>query len=233
MVVDENRRRVEAEETPLTPQSYPLATLAALWENLPQVLAAGLGFSLFAVPTWLLLVFGLPWLALIVALVGVAPAWTAMLRFLGRRAAGWSDGLTTLPGTFRRVWQRSVQLGLAGLALPALLLAAAHRLELAAPALAGLAAVTLLPAALASSIVLLYACPLAGLYDQGAATALRNAAVLSARYIANTLGLVALAVLLTLATVQFSLGLIFLWPAVLGLFAANNCRLVVTLEQQP
>jgi hypothetical protein len=63
------------------------------------------------------------------------------------------------------------------------------------------------------------------------ATVLRNSVILSARHINNTVGMVALAVLCILATVYLSSGLMFVLPALYGMFVANNCRLVVELEE--
>ena len=81
-------------------------------------------------------------------------------------------------------------------------------------------------------VVLLYAFPLVALYDATASSALRNSLFLSAHHIVNTLGLAAMAVLLLLATIYISLGLLLLWPAVYGLFVVNNCRVVLQSETE-
>ena len=89
----------------------------------------------------------------------------------------------------------------------------------------------LLASALVGSVLVLYAVPLLVLYDHDLATVLRNSVILSARHINNTVGMVALAVLCILATVYLSSGLMFVLPALYGMFVANNCRLVIELEE--
>ena len=60
---------------------------------------------------------------------------------------------------------------------------------------------------------------------------LRNSVILPARHINSTVGMVALAVLCILATIYLSSGLMFVLPALYGMFVANNCRLVIEQEE--
>ena len=58
------------------------------------------------------------------------------------------------------------------------------------------------------------------------------ASLLSANNIGSTLGLAAMAVLMLLATIYFSIALLFIWPPVYGLFIVNNCRLALQSEPE-
>ena len=73
--------------------------------------------------------------------------------------------------------------------------------------------------------------PLMVLYEQDLGLALRNSLILSARYITNTIGMVALAVICGLLVGYLNSGLIFVLPALYGMFVVNNCRLVMGLEE--
>jgi uncharacterized membrane protein YesL len=221
------------DDNPLSPQSYPLATVASLWENLPQVAAAGILFSLASAPAFVLAVVDLLWPALIAAIAGVMPGWVTLLWFEARRLDGRADGIAAILPAFRRLWLRSVRLGIAGFGVPVVGVVAAAWFGMAVPSLAWLSTAALLPAILVFGVATLYAAPLLAIHDTDTGTALRNAAILSARHPANTLGLIAMAVLMAMVTIYVSLGFLFVLPAVYGMFVANNCRLVVTLEDQP
>ncbi len=78
----------------------------------------------------------------------------------------------------------------------------------------------------------LYAFPLLVLYDLGIGSALYNSLILASRYLMNTLGLLSLGGLFLLAVLYLSSGLMFILPAIWGMFIINNCRLVIALEEE-
>lgn len=78
--------------------------------------------------------------------------------------------------------------------------------------------------------LLVYAGPLLVMHDLSIRDALRNGLILSARYPMNTLGIMGMVVIFVFATIRVHSLLIFLWPALWGLFVVNNCRMVVSQE---
>jgi uncharacterized membrane protein YesL len=68
------------------------------------------------------------------------------------------------------------------------------------------------------------------MYDVGARLAIRNSLVLEVRHLRNTLGLLALAVLLVFLASKVTLLLLVIIPAFWLVFVINNCRLVLRLE---
>jgi uncharacterized membrane protein YesL len=137
--------------------------------------------------------------------------------------------LRTLPQSFRRFWAPAVRLGVLASFLPVAIGALAawgDTTQWIGPLLLlGIAA-----SIVVGSLLLLYAVPLLVLYGGELPDVLHNTAVLSARHINNTVGMVALAVLCVLAIAYISSGLAFVLPALYGVFVANNCRLLVELE---
>jgi len=75
-----------------------------------------------------------------------------------------------------------------------------------------------------------YTFPLLVLHDLDLRTTLRNALVLASRHMVNTLGLLSMGILFAFATLYLSPGLLFIFPAVWGIFIVNNCRMVVEEE---
>ena len=81
-------KRVDDGGPGVTAQTYLAQTVICLWENLPQVLLGAIFLSLAGTPFFVLAVLGLPWLALVVALPSVMPAWTALLWLEAELAQG-------------------------------------------------------------------------------------------------------------------------------------------------
>lgn len=217
---------------PLNQQTYVYLTLRRLWERLPLALLAGLLFSLFSLPALALLALKLPTLAIVIGAITVAPAWAALLAQETEILEDLKTNIGVMFRALRHYSSRSARLGLLA-AFP--LLAALWTLPdlaqaevspmiwlgLAADALGLLLLVTLY----------LYAFPLLVLYDLDLTTALRNALILSSRYLMNTFGLLSLGGLLMLGALYLNSGLLFIFPTVWGMFIVNNCRLVVSLEE--
>jgi len=76
----------------------------------------------------------------------------------------------------------------------------------------------------------LYTFPLLVLHDLDLRTTLRNALILASRHMVNTLGLLSMGILFAPAVLYLSPGLLFIFPAVWGIFIVNNCRMVVEEE---
>lgn len=221
-----------AEVLPLDQQTYARLTLRRLWESLPLALLAGLLFSLFSLPAMLLLMLNLPAPAIIMGALTIGPAWAALL---AQEAEILADTKTNIGVMARALWRygsRSARLGLLA-AIP--LLAALWTLpNLAQDEVPGLIWLGLAADALGLLLLVtlyLYAFPLLVLYDLDLTTALRNALILASRYVMNSFGLLSLGGLFGLGALYLNSGLLFILPAVWGMFIVNNCRLVVSLEQ--
>ncbi len=217
-------------EPALSPQSFLPQTVVATWDNLPQIIVAALWLNLCLAPAMVLAFLGLGAGAVIAAVLLAVPGWVTLQNFELELVQGKAAPLRMLLAAFPRFWTRSVRLGVLGLFLPVVTWLAGAWLTgtgLAVPFLT----LGLLASALVGSVLVLYAVPLLVLYDHDLATVLRNSVILSARHINNTVGMVALAVLCILATVYLSSGLMFVLPALYGMFVANNCRLVIELEE--
>jgi uncharacterized membrane protein YesL len=76
----------------------------------------------------------------------------------------------------------------------------------------------------------LYACPQIVMYDVGVRLAMRNGLLMEVRHLANTFGLISLAVLLVFLASRVSLFLMVIFPAFWLVFVINNFRLVLRLE---
>ncbi len=216
---------------PLNQHTYVRLTVKCLWDNLPLVLLAGVIFSLLCAPAFLLLILGLFAPAIIIGVLTIAPAWTALLAQENDIARDAKTDIRTMIGSLPRFWARSAGLGvflwlqvlIALLTLPML-----SRPEVPLVVWLGLAADML--GSLLLIVLYLYAFPLLALHDVSAGTALRNAFILASRHLNNTLGLLGMGILFTLATLYLSSGLLLFLPAVWGMFIVNNCRLVVDEE---
>jgi uncharacterized membrane protein YesL len=220
-------------ETTLTAQTYVQLTASALWENLPFILLGGLVFSLCCVPAFVFFVLGLLFPALISAILLMGPGWTALLALEAVILQGRPVSLATMLQAFHHVWPRSVRLSLV-VALPMMALFLMLRLP-AQPVVPVAAWFGLVAGASATLVVLtlaLYAFPLLVLREQDVQAALRNSLLLASRHLMNTLGLAAMGVLVLFAIRYISPGVIFVLPAVCGMFIVNNCRLVLLQEEE-
>lgn len=202
-----------------------------LWENLPQVLLGAAFFSVASAPSFILFVLGLPWLALLSSIGLVSPAWVGMLAHQGHLARDHTSSAYLLLFGFRHRWLDSLRLGAVG-AFPlaaTLWFALSPNNDLTQLA-SGFWALLILLGCLILIVVTIYALPLLALFDASVPNALQNSAILSARYVVNTLGLAAMAVLLAFGVIYLSLGLLLILPACFALFVVNNCFLVVQSE---
>lgn len=211
----------------LNRDTYVLFVCRQIWEELPRVLGNGLLFSLCCAPAFVLFSLGLLAPTLLVSVITIAPAWTALLA-VQRNIV--SDG--ALPGmnfgrAFRYYWRRSTLLGMIA-AFP--LLAALITLPLLQQPIVplvvwlGLGA-DLLGMALVAAL-LLYAFPTLVHEDAGVKTSLHKGWRLAALHPWHTVGLIGLGILLVFAVGYLSLGLLFLLPAVYGMFVMGNALLV-------
>lgn len=215
----------------LNHSNYVQLTVSYLWDNSPRVLAAALVFSLLCLPASLVLMLGLFLPALVAGVVIVAPAWAALL---AQEADIVHDARPSFAAMFRalpRFWARSVGLGLlACLPLLAALLTLPMLSRPEVPLIVwfGLFADGL--GLLLLAALYLYAFPLLVLHDVSVGTALRNGLILASHHINNTFGLLGMGILFAFATIYLSSGLLFILPAVWGMFIVNNCRMVVSEE---
>jgi uncharacterized membrane protein YesL len=210
------------------PDHYVRRVFTQLWENLPGVLVGAIAFSLFSAPAFSLFSIGRLALSFVIGVLTIAPAWAGLLAYefpiYADRATNWR----LYWDSFLRYWRRSVLLG--GMAaLP--FLTAYVKLPLLdqeeVPVVLWLSfAADFLAAAVIVSL-LLYAFPLMVRNDLGLGTTLRNAWILVGRRPMNTIGLMAMTILFGLAIEYVSLGLLFVLPAVFGLFVIGNCEAVL------
>lgn len=216
------------DEPPLNAQTLLWITGAHLWENLPLVLGGGLFFSLICAPAFVLWVLGLVGPALLVGAVTVAPGWAALLKLEAEISLGRSASLVTMARAFLTCWPAAARLGAlatvpvfaALLTLPALALPEVPLLVWLGIAADGLGVLVIF-------VLYLYAFPLLILYEIGIWMALRNSIILASRAIGNTLGMLAVALLLGLAVRAVGVALLFFLPALYGMLVVNHCRLVV------
>jgi len=214
-------------------RTYVRLTAISLWDNLPLVLLAALVLNLLCMPAFLLFWLGLFAPAILVGALTIAPAWSALLAQEAEIARGVKTNIGTMLKALPRYWLRSAAIGLLA-AFP--LLAALFTLpSLARPQVPVVVWLGLAGDAFGVLLLLclfLYAFPLIVLHDVGVRTAISNAFILASRHIANTLGLLSMGVLFIFATAYISYALVLFWPAVLGMFIVNNCRMVVEEELQ-
>lgn len=211
--------------------TYVRMTIASLWENLPLVLLAGFVFSLLCIPAVLLFFLGLFLPALIVSALTIAPACAALLALEGDVVRGVKTNIGTMFRVLPRYWTRSVGLGLVvcfPLAVALLTLPMLSLPQVPLVVWLGLGADAL--GLLILAALYLHAFPLLVLHDLSVGTALRNAMVLASRRMGNTLGLLGMGILFAFASAYVSPALLFILPAVWGVFIVNNCRMVVEEE---
>jgi uncharacterized membrane protein YesL len=216
----------------LTNESYIRLTSRHLWDNLPLILFASLTFSLFCFPTIALLLLGLVLPAMIIGILTIAPAWVALLALKAEILQGNAVNIYTMFKMLPHYWFSSVKLGgMIAIPITAILLTLPLFTQPEIPTITwiGLAADTL--GLLLLAILFLYAFPLLVLYEVGFRAAVQNAFILASRHLINTFGLLGLGLLLFLGAIYLSSGLLFIIPAIWGMFIVNNCRLVVSLEE--
>ena len=221
--------RPESSEAEISTQEFLVQTATATWDNLPQILVGALWLNACLAPALVLAFLGLGMPAAIGGVLLAAPGWVALQRYQMGLVEGKSVPLAVLLTAFRHFWTRGVRLGALGVFLPLVTWVVGMMLApngLAVPVFTA----GLLASFLAGSVLVLYAVPLLVAYDQELPAVLRNSAILPGRHINNTIGMVALAVLCILATIYISSGLMFVLPALYGMFAANNCRLAIAQE---
>ena len=215
----------------LNRRTYVRLTAIRLWENLPLILLASFLFSLLCAPAFFLFILGFLFLAFIIAVLTIPPAWAALLALEAGIVREIKVNIGTMFRALPRFWVRGVKLGLVGslpIIMALLTLPALSRPRAPAIVWVGLAADAM--ALLILAALYLYAFPLLVLHDVNVSTALRNALILASRHIVNTLGLLSLGILIVLAAVYVNSGVLFFFPAMWGVFVVNNCRLVVEEE---
>jgi len=216
----------------LDDKTYVKETAIALWESLPWVIGAGFMLALVSLPAVLLVTLGLLGPGIVLGALTTGPGWAAMTSLL-------ASVLVRTPGTslldfFRAFWRYFTRAAILGGLMAMPLLAAVITLPFLAlqpvPAVvwaglgADLAGLFLLVA------LYLYAFPQIVMYDAGVILALRNGFVLAARYLANTLGLIGLAVLFIFLAARVNWLLMVILPAAWSVFVINNCRMVLRKE---
>ena len=215
-----------------TRDSYAPLVGRALWENLPQVIGGGLLFGLLCAPAFVLFSIGYLAPTVLVGVITVAPAWSALL--VCQRAA--LNGEVRPNRHFWRAlqsyWRRSVQLGLVA-AFPILATLATLPLlaQNAVPPIVwlGLAADFFCMALMAA--LLLYAFPLLIETDKTFCPSVfglyRRSLFLASQYLVNTLGLLSMGILLAFAVAYISWGLLLIAPAVFAMCVAGNALFVL------
>ncbi|MEZ4711159.1 MAG: hypothetical protein R3A44_28435 [Caldilineaceae bacterium] len=217
---------------PWTRDTYAPMVGRALWENLPQVIGGGLLVGLLCAPAFVLFSVGYLAPTVLVGVVTVAPAWSALLVCHRALLDGEARPNRHFWPSLRRYWRGSVQLGLVA-AFPLLAtlstLPLLQQEEIPLIVWLGLAADFFGMALMAA--LLLYAFPL--LIEINETTRpnvlwlYRHALQFASRHLPNTLGLMGMGILLGFAVVYISWGLLLIAPAVFALFVAGNARLVL------
>jgi uncharacterized membrane protein YesL len=215
----------------LNQKSYVKLTAIAWWEVLPTVVLAGLLLALVSLPAGLILEFYYSGPAILIGVLTVAPGWVATCALIARALLRESHSAVDFFKDFAHFYGRGVRMGLlfglplvsAAWLLPSLQITPVPTgvwIGLCADA-AGLFFLTALS---------IYVYPQIVLYNVGVRVALKNSFILTARYLSNTLGLLAMAFLLTLLAVKVSYFLLLIFPASWLVFVINNCRMVVRIE---
>lgn len=199
-----------------------------LWENLPAVILGAVGFSLCAMPAFVLFSVGFLGLSLVIGVLTIAPAWAALLAY---EIPIYTDRVTHWPIfwlSMLHFWRRGALLGAIG-AIP--IFSAYFKLpllnqeQISNVLWLSYAADFLIMAVFVA--LSLYAFPLMVSDDLMLSTALRNAWILVGRQPINTIGLLAMGILFVFAVAYLSLGLLFVLPAIFGLFVVGNCLAVL------
>ena len=212
----------------LTRDTFVLYVGRQLWSELPRVLGSSLLFSLCCAPAFVLFALGLLAPTVLVGVVTIAPGWTALLAVQRNIISNGVLPASSFGAAFCYYWRRSTQLGmLAAFPLLAALatLPALQQQPVPLVVWIGLGADLLGMALLAA--LLLYAFPLLVHFDYGVKASLRDGWLWAARFPTHTLGLLGLGILGAFAVTYLSLGLLFLLPALYGLFVVGNSLLVL------
>jgi uncharacterized membrane protein YesL len=219
----------------LDPNTYVKETILALWDGLPRELLVSFFFSVVSLPAIFLgLVMGYLIPAILLGIFTMGPGWLAMCAVINRTILReLNPSIFDFFKDFVHFYKRGVILG-AFIAIP--MVSAAWCLPLLqldpVPNIiwvslgADIAGLFLLTA------LYMYACPQIVLYDAGIRPSMINSLILATRYMANTLGLIALAVLLGFLVFKVTVFLGLVFPAFWLVFVINNCRLVLRLELQ-
>ncbi len=220
----------------LTRNNYVKETALALWFGLPKVMAAGVLFSLTALPALLMiLAAGLVIPGVFVGIVTVGPGWLAMCAAIAKIILREIDAsLWDFPRDFGHYFRRGALMGgMADLPLVAATISASLLTLNPIPTVAWIGLCADLAGLIFLVALFLYAWPLIVIYDVGFRVALRNSLVLAARHFGNTLGLISMALLLGFLAARISWILLVIFPAWWMVFVINNCRLVLRLESGP
>lgn len=217
----------------LTPQNYVRVTARQLWDELPALTLGCVLFSVSWIPAFLLALVGLWSTALVAGVMITAPGWGALLAYEGRVLEGRRATPWHMLRAWWALWTRSALLGAVTL-IPALIaewtvLAMAQSTP---PPWVGVSLVLDVATLLILVMLNLYTFPLISVYGADLYTALRSALLLASRHIWNTLGLLSMGVLFGMAIAYINSGLMFVLPAVWGVFLINNCRMLVSQELQ-
>lgn len=212
--------------------NYVALVWGTLWGELPRIIVGGAFFSLLAAPAFIVLSLNLILSAILVGILLVAPAWAALLAYEFPLFMAGSVKAATFWLALRRYWLRSVALGaLAAFPLVAGLLKTPllKQAEISPTLWLSFAADFFVAAFMAA--LLLYAFPIMVRRNLGLRETVYGAWRLVGRRPVNTVGLLGLCILFGFALAYFSLGLLFLLPAIFGLFVVGNCELVVQQEE--
>lgn len=223
---------LDAEFDRLTSETVIGQTFRQIWDNLPQMLLAGLFFNLLCLPALVLAFVGL-WLpALIIGFFTIGPAWTALL---AQESALLQYKVVTPQFMARALfhyWPASITLSLMALVpISSLLLILPHFAQPIVPSLIWLGIGADILGLFLVTVIFLYAFPLIVLYNITVRAAIQNGFILASRHLINTFGLLSLGVCLFLLIYYVSSAILFILPILLGAFIMNNCRLVVRLEE--
>lgn len=225
---------MDDKDLPIIDQNtYVKETALALWFGLPRVILAGFLFTLASLPALMLgLAAGFVIPGILLGALTLGPGWLAMAAVIARTILREPDpSVLDFFRDFAHFFLRGILLG--GLvALP--LAAAAGSAPLLGlnpvPTVAWVGLCADLAGLFFLTALYLYACPQIVLYNVGIRLAMRNGLLLATRHLSNTLGLIALAILLGFLASRVSLLLLVVFPAFWLVFVINNCRLVLRLE---
>jgi uncharacterized membrane protein YesL len=224
---------VEDQSLPvLNERTYVKETALALWDNLPWVILAGLLFTAVCLPALVIAVFGFLTPAILVGVLTMGPGWAAMTALITKSVLREQDlSFLVFFRAFRHFYLRGILLACL-LATP--ILSASWTL----PAFPQPPLPTVIWISLAANVAFLfflslvyqYTYPQIVIYDVGIRVALRNSLVLAIRYLRNSLGLLAMAVIFVILAARISLILLAILPAIWMVFVINNFRMVLQLE---
>ncbi len=217
----------------LDQNTYVKETALALWFGLPRVLLAGFLFTLVSLPALLVgLAAGFVIPGILLGALTLGPGWLAMAAVIARTILREPDpSVLDFLRDFGHFFWRGILLG--GLAALPLVAAAGSAPLLGlnpVPTVAWVGLCADLAGLFFLTALYLYTCPQIVLYDVGMRLAMRNSLVLATRHLSNTLGLIAMAILLGFLASKVSLLLLVVFPAFWLVFVINNCRLVLRLE---